>query len=407
MLHATMKIVHRFKLSDMRLQGNTHVEAYGEANARGDLTVMVAAVIPLPDEDTSGGTPRGFLRVWDGTGVPKSDTLPMSTAAALESITTGDPPSAALVKIAEIIKKLQVMRQNPDLQPPKALSGRVANVAIWEKQHWDLIKDNFVTVGCFIRLRNVQDNKMKNCDLRCLHVHDKSSFTPLPNLTYEVVHLLEEHNNRLLRNEPINPDSGILPLGAGGCLTLGPSHDRMSQHQSLRDVPFQQQQLTPSQSSGTNRVFGSYGGSCSSNGRLQDFMSAPIPSTFEGTVRISGVLPALSSLSSHGLEQICPVNTVDTSGDARFYRFGLRLEGELNPTTTLDVIVSDDRVRAGASIGQKLFGMSAPAALANRYGALYNIQKFLEEQRLWTVKVTSVAFQGSKFFLLSSLTESP
>ena len=176
--------------------------------------------------------------------------------------------------------------------------------SLLEKQHWGLMTNGVVTVGSFIRLRKVQDSKMINSDLRCLVVYEKSSLTPLPNLTYEVVRLLEEHNNRLFRNEPINPDSGILSLEAGGDLssTASPGNSVQRQPQSSRNVR-PQQQWAPSQSPGTNRVAGNNGGLATSGSfsQLCAFMSAPISSTFEGNVRISGVFPALSSLSAHGL----------------------------------------------------------------------------------------------------------
>ena len=38
-----------------------------------DLTVMVTAKYPYPEESRSGVTPWGFLRVWDGTGSAPSD----------------------------------------------------------------------------------------------------------------------------------------------------------------------------------------------------------------------------------------------------------------------------------------------------------------------------------------------
>jgi hypothetical protein len=37
-----------------------------------DITVMVAGMYHYPDVP-SGITPRGFLRVWDGTGMAPSD----------------------------------------------------------------------------------------------------------------------------------------------------------------------------------------------------------------------------------------------------------------------------------------------------------------------------------------------
>ena len=39
----------------------------------GDLTVMVSAILPVPEALKTTTTPMGYLRVWDGTGAPESD----------------------------------------------------------------------------------------------------------------------------------------------------------------------------------------------------------------------------------------------------------------------------------------------------------------------------------------------
>ena len=38
-----------------------------------DLTAMVSAIIPFPPSQRQPGSPCGLLRVWDGTGLPRSD----------------------------------------------------------------------------------------------------------------------------------------------------------------------------------------------------------------------------------------------------------------------------------------------------------------------------------------------
>jgi len=39
----------------------------------GDLTVMVSAILPVPEGLKTTSVPLGYLRVWDGTGQPESD----------------------------------------------------------------------------------------------------------------------------------------------------------------------------------------------------------------------------------------------------------------------------------------------------------------------------------------------
>lgn len=372
MLHPTMKPEHCFKLSDLSPANNLQLLSSEETNRRGDLTVMVAAIIPVPENCVSSITPRGFLRVWDGTGPPISDPLPLDSAEAIESIRSGDPPSSTLIVIADIVEKLQNLRQNPDLCPPKALSGRVANVAIWEQEHWQLVFEKVIKVGLFIRLRNVQDRNMGNINVRCLHVHTKSSLTPLPSLNFEVMHLLEEHNNRLLRNEPINPKSGILPLSPNEMLGL--SNDRWRQHQTMQNSPTLQS--AP--------------------------LSNNISSVFIGLVKVSRMIPILTIESDQVWEVICPMKTNGLVKIERFYRFGLRLD-VLSSAESLDVIVFEDVVIEDSSPGAVLFGMSATDAYNNRRTALRIFHSNLQADRLCKVKITSVVSDGEKYFLLNSL----
>lgn len=64
--HPTIKVSTKFRLADMKRQLET--DSTEEAIEHGDLTVMVAAKIQVPFEMRTGVTPRGYLRVWDGTG---------------------------------------------------------------------------------------------------------------------------------------------------------------------------------------------------------------------------------------------------------------------------------------------------------------------------------------------------
>jgi len=412
-LHATMKAEHSFKLSDVSPQDSTQMELLGQQqqDSRGDLTCMVSAILPVEHtEATDAVSPRGFLRVWDGTGPPTSDRLPIDTPIAREAVQTGDPPAAALVKLVSMIKKIRKLRQNPDLLPPKQLTGRVVSLAIWEPQHWDLIQEGIVTVGSFIRLRNINDSKMTNADFRCLMVHHKSSFTPLPDLTFEVMNLLEEHNNRLLRQDPINPDSGILPFGAEGDLEcVGPTGPTTQSRRAQPSQPLTALAAAPQHQTAT-RPQGSSGGAAQNGAtnapalrfeKLQDFKAAPPGSTFEGYVRVVSIFPSERSLSSEGLQKICRKKEGASSDDGRCYYFGLKIEEETSSSSVFTIV----KEPISSVVGPMVFGMSAFAALTNKAGALYNLRTFLEEKSVWKAKVHSFAQDGKKFFRLDSLVE--
>jgi hypothetical protein len=390
--HPGMKLSQSFKLCDMQRQEHGQIESYGDEHTRGDLTVMVASVIPVPEDLTSGVSPRGFLRVWDGTGFPASDPLPLATAAASDAVKNGDPPSEAIIAMAAIIRNLNRARPDSNLQLPKAVTGRVANVAIWEDSHWQLVT-KVVRAGSFIRLRNVQDSRLQNNGLRCLMVFCKSYLTPLPGLTYEVVELLRNHNERILGNEPLNPQSGILPLESGETTATATTAttDSAAELETNRTEP---PRVAAGAATGIDgntvsrivpspRVFH----------ELADLLAGPVPTLFSGPVRIVGTIPSVSSLSSAGIQSIC---YKETGTSTIVYRFAVRLQQGDPSSATVDAIVN-------GTVGESLVGMQASQAATDPTGALYNVMAVFQGK--WQVHVRSVAFSGAKYFLLDSITE--
>jgi hypothetical protein len=84
----------------------------------------------------------------------QTQSLPIATAMAQQSVRNGDPPCSAVVKIAAVVKKIRELDGNESVVAPKALCGRVVNLIIWEDALWDMVKSN-VQIGTFLRLRNV------------------------------------------------------------------------------------------------------------------------------------------------------------------------------------------------------------------------------------------------------------
>jgi hypothetical protein len=352
---------HCFRLSDLRMPQATHAPSSSSDSTQGDLTVMISAIIPLPEENKSGVTPRGFLRVWDGSGLSISDRPPPPIERSSECMKDHDPSTSSVIAIADIVKRLAVVRPSLSLQPPITLCGRVVNVVVWEKQHWDLIQEQIVKVGSFVRFRNVHEHNLADTDLPCLHVHEKSSFTPIPNLNYEVIQLLQDHNGRLLRMEPTNPDSGILPL-------------------DIDQLP-----RSPGRST------------C----RLQQFILAPIGTSFEGIVYVSRLIPTLTPQSTdEEWAELCPLQSEDSTD--RVYQFALRLQAA-QTTTTVDAHVVDS-VTAGSSIGERLFGRTAAQALTAKYDALTYFDHAVVGQQ-WRVCIRSFLSCERKHFLLLSMDE--
>lgn len=71
---ATIKGTEKRQLAQMRQQTDDGTAGDPMDSALvGDFTVMITAILPMPEDLRSGITPMGFLRVWDGTGLSHSD----------------------------------------------------------------------------------------------------------------------------------------------------------------------------------------------------------------------------------------------------------------------------------------------------------------------------------------------
>lgn len=124
-----------------------------------DYTVMISSMIPFPGDQRTGATPMGFLRVWDGTGPSTADRMPVRVPRTVRDLTT-----EALSKISEI-KEHRGGR--PQFDPPQRFHGRVVNVVIWEKEHWEYLCHQNGIVGTFIRLRNARERFFDEIGIRC------------------------------------------------------------------------------------------------------------------------------------------------------------------------------------------------------------------------------------------------
>jgi hypothetical protein len=129
----------------------------------GDCTTMVCGyyeVSPL----TGVQLPKGYLRVWDGTGLSISDPLPQITQSSMAMIKSGDPPQKAIVSLYFSIMNLNKDSFGYDtekLNEIRCVCGQVVNLAIWETPHWEYITSH-IKVGNFIRLQNVQKELLNN-----------------------------------------------------------------------------------------------------------------------------------------------------------------------------------------------------------------------------------------------------
>ena len=199
--YSTIKHSEQRNLEQVGLEDDQkHDMEDGDSDFIGDFTVMVSAIIPVPESQRNSIKAFGFLRVWDGTGPSKSDRyvfqqhgcpdiminliashsyvtalsacnvrFPLGTRDALHD----DPPSEALVAISKI-RDVQAGPKHKPWTAPERLCGRIVNVVIWEESHWEMItQHSLLSVGGFIRLRNVRESFFKEIGLRCKWQKDK------------------------------------------------------------------------------------------------------------------------------------------------------------------------------------------------------------------------------------------
>lgn len=352
----------------------------GPPQEGGDMTVLVTSIIPV-DKSKGGSSarqlPAGFLRVWDGTGTPRSDPYPIPQSDSNRNpFDKGDPPTDVLIKFASTVELLQESDPTNNWKvtsPPKALTGRVVNVAVWETQAWEVVMQN-VTVGSFLRLRNVKDESLPQSSLRVISVAPHSCITPIPDLCFEVKELIELHHSRVLQKHPFNPLSGLLPLP--GNVIEEATEDAMSG-------------MTPSERivMGANIV--------SNDQSLESFLSDPYEDTFAGSLSVVDYIPSLDYLSTHGLEHICqPCH----DGEPLSYAFGVQLKDPVG--TTINVVVLYDEV------GEALVGLKASDVLTQKQLAIRNLKALRQQHdKLWKVSIRAGLFRGERHFWLKSLEE--
>ena len=347
--YPTMKEDTSMRIADMTSTHNENNMSLPEGDKQsGDLTVMVGSILANPQGSLSSYAPCGILRVWDGTGYSESDPLPLPWQEAHPDFlnTTPDPPEEALVKIADIVGELGIT----DMEPPKGLTGRVVNLVIWEKSHWDLIHQSQLAPGSFIRLRNVKEDALVDDTIRCLMVQKLTYLTPIPNRTYEVVQILRAHSDRIQRKDAWNPSCGFLPLPPIGS-------------------PARAARLTPAAASDDGPT-------------LKDLITATsTPSSFMGTVELVDLIPSLNSLSSTGLSPI-----LTNSG----FRVGARLQDHSGTfDTILEPMVAEDLVK-----------MPRAAAGRDPKQALQNLD---QGRGTWEARIRSTSYLGSTYLVVESL----
>lgn len=184
-----------------------------------DLTVMVCSVTEYPTEDQDMYSPRGVIRIWDGTGPPRSEAFITESSMIIDS----EPNLLCIESIVDTCRMMRERKEGYSLPSeneefisvaqldPKCLCGMVVNLEIWENPQWQLVKE--APPGTFVRLRQIGISTCKkNQQLKVLRTFPSSCIIYVPNSTYEVKKLILSHQLRIKNNHPYNPMSACLKL---------------------------------------------------------------------------------------------------------------------------------------------------------------------------------------------------
>lgn len=391
----TMKPEHSTMIGDM-----LGVEATELVEGHRDFTLMVGAILPIPaDPSTAGVTPRGLLRAWDGTGVPRSDPIPelVPPDLAQTALVDGDPPGRCLDKLATLIDRLRSLQQS-DMRAPESLSGRVVNVVVWEDAHWEKVQQ-VLQVGMFVRLRNVRESILYGTSIRCLNVSAMSYLNPLPDLTCEVIQLLEAHNARLLRGEDYNPASGVSSFRPDEL----PKHIRMDPERAAPPSRAASLSRSPAgEESSEAPPFAARDGLSPASKRIKptfpcqtllELLEGPVGSEFGGSVRLTGTVPPVDLGDSRTVRQLLAHNAsrrLPSKAGVCRWRFAVALE---DGTAALTAIVTD-------AVGEALLGWNATDAQRRLSEVLVRLGGLIRSHRPLQVRVRSVELQGAKYFLV-------
>ena len=418
----------------------------------GDLIAMVTAIIPQPPEQVSDRTPWAFLRLWDGTGRPESDPFLVDGLVARQAMQEGDPPASVLMAISKIgptlTKDVSGDDESEAFEPPKCLCGRVINVAIWEGEQWERIRSNEsgIRVGKFVRLKNVNDGRLgtenpKRCKYRWSRVsrviyiihfdvlshgisnlffllpriiglmaHQKTSIIPIPDQTFEIRSLLQAHNARILRKDPPNPSSGILPLSAPaaeeaeaagdtGATDAGVPANESTASAAVAEPQVPQPSLQATSTS-PEELFS-----------LAEVIGGPDetePATFKSRFTVYGTIPEVDVDSGDGFKDLCvPADPDNETSEELAYEFSLSIRddsAEINVIVLNDVaetffmsVTASDVCKKGGTRG----GRRRPKEFNQ---GLKDLKAVLAEDAVWEGDICTAILEDEKYFVLKSLT---
>lgn len=232
-----------------------------------------------------------------------------------------------------------------------------------------------------------------------LMVHSKSWLSPLPDQTYEIRTLLQEHNQRMLRKE-FNPSSGLLPLAAEQ------QHAVAAARPSSRDPP-----AAPHRDERAAEPTAANGATAAANLRLGNGLAAFVSSKPSGSSQQGGPPKKKrkkqsdnTTLVYKGRVQLLEPTFPTFNGDLVVYC------RKAAPTPTYRFVVtvadaSDTSLRAivDHAVAEKLLGVTAAVAVKGGHCQ----EAPFDSSAAWNATIRCMLKQGKKFFILTDIEKAP
>lgn len=202
-------------------------------------------------------------------------------------------------------------------------------------------------------------------------VHNKSSMTPLPDKTFEIRTLLQEHQIRVRQKDPFNRRSGLLPLENGVQSALG-------------STEVNGEAISSGISSRLRRH------------TLAKCISEPAGKIFAVEFHVVKTEPSLSE-SEVGLRSLCVRNENGSSKKSMVFQFVVRIDDR---TAQLDVLVAD-------GVAECLLGRTADEACQSTCSGIEILDTVTMQDATWNGTIRSVVSKGFKYFTLESVSPFP
>lgn len=240
--------------------------------------------------------------------------------------------------------------------------------------------------------------------------HQKTSIIPIPDQTFEIRSLLQAHNARILRKDPPNPSSGILPLSAPaaeeaeaagdtGATDAGVPANESTASAAVAEPQVPQPSLQATSTS-PEELFS-----------LAEVIGGPDetePATFKSRFTVYGTIPEVDVDSGDGFKDLCvPADPDNETSEELAYEFSLSIRddsAEINVIVLNDVaetffmsVTASDVCKKGGTRG----GRRRPKEFNQ---GLKDLRAVLAEEAVWEGDICTAILEDEKYFVLKSLT---